>query len=109
MTHTSPKIDGVEATFSHVDDIEWTEVQRQRNADGSVCVVREKWPIIRPGFLSAYVHYEPGMVVRRHGHRSNHIVFVLDGSGWIGGETVTPHTHIHVPLGAAFGPIVAGP
>jgi hypothetical protein len=42
MTHTSPKIEGVEATFSHVDDIEWTEVQRQRNADGSVSVVREE-------------------------------------------------------------------
>jgi hypothetical protein len=26
------------------------------------------------------------MVVRRHGHRSNHIVFVLDGGRWIGGD-----------------------
>ena len=86
MSNPSPKIDGVEATFSHVDDIDWTEVQRQRNADGTVSVVREKWPIMRPDFLSAYVHYEPGMVVRRHGHRSNHIVFVLDGGAWIGGD-----------------------
>ena len=109
MTDTSPKIDGVEATFWHVDDIDWTPVQRQRNADGSVSVVREKWPIMRPDFLSAYVHYEPGMVVRRHGHRSNHIVFVLDGGAWIGGDWCTAGTHIHVPLGATFGPIVAGP
>ena len=35
MSTTSPKIDGVEATFRHVDDIDWTEVQRQRNADGT--------------------------------------------------------------------------
>jgi quercetin dioxygenase-like cupin family protein len=84
-------------------------VQRQQNADGSVSVVREKWPIIRPDFLSAHVHYEPGMVVRRHGHRSNHIVFVLGGSGWIGTEPCEPGTHIHVPLGSAFGPIIAGP
>ena len=97
-----------EAIFWHVDDIDWTEVQRQQNADGSVSVVREKWPIIRPGFLSAHVHYEPGMVVRRHGHRSNHVVFVLGGSGWIGGAPCSPGTHIHVPLGSAFGPIVAG-
>ncbi len=109
MTNASPKIESASATFSHVDDIEWTEVQRQRNADGTISAVREKWPIIRPGFLSAYVHYEPGMVVRRHGHRSNHIVFVLDGAGWIGGEPARAGTHIHVPLGAAFGPIVAGP
>lgn len=93
----------------HMDDIEWTEVQRQRNADGSVSVVREKWPIIRPDCLSAYVHYEPGMVVRRHGHRSNHVVYVIDGGAWIGGDWCGPGTHIHVPLGATFGPIVAGP
>ena len=113
---TSPKAPAREPSgvgdgpvFWHLDDIGWTEVQRQRNADGSVSVVREKWPIIRPEFLSAHVHYEPGMVVRRHGHRSNHVVFVLGGSGWIGGEPCAPGTHIHVPLGAAFGPIVAGP
>ena len=41
-SNTSPNIDGVEATFWHVDDIDWTEVQRQRNADGTIAVVREK-------------------------------------------------------------------
>lgn len=109
MSDTSPKIDGVQAAFWHVDDVDWTPVQAQRNADGTVAVVREKWPIMRPDFLSAYVHYEPGMVVRRHGHRSNHIVFVLDGGAWIGGAWSTAGTHVHVPLGATFGPIVAGP
>lgn len=96
-------------SFWHIDDIDWTPVQRQQNADGSVSVVREKWPIIRPDFLSAYVCYESNMVVRRHGHRSNHVVFVLDGSGWIGESPCEPGTHIHVPLGSAFGPIIAGP
>src|SRR5512139_2627646 len=64
---------------------------------------------MRPDFLSAYVHYEPGMVVRRHGHRSNHVVIVLDGGTWLGDRWCTPGTHVHVPLGAAFGPIIAGP
>src|SRR5258706_11239908 len=104
MSDTSPKVDGVEATFWHVDDIDWTEVQRQRNVDGTISVVREKWPIIRPGFLSAYVHYEPGMVVRRHGHRSNHVVFVLDGGAWIGGDWGRAGTPPPPPLGAAFRP-----
>ena len=97
----------------HLDDIDWTEVQRQRNADGTVSVVREKWPIIRNGFLSAHVHYEPQMVVRRHGHRSNHVVVVLDGGAHIGigpdAPWCTAGTHLHVPLGATFGPIIAGP
>lgn len=102
MTESAP-------VYWHLDDIDWTPVQRQRNADGSESVVREKWPIIRPGFLSAHVHYEPGMIVRRHGHRSNHVVYVLDGGAWIGGDWCEAGTHIHVPLGATFGPIVAGP
>ena len=105
----SPGLPHSGAVFWHINDIDWTEVQRQQNADGSVSVVREKWPIIRPGFLSAHVHYEPGMVVRRHGHRSNHVVFVLGGSGWIGTTPCEPGSHIHVPLGSAFGPIIAGP
>ena len=73
-----------EAIYTQLDDIGWTPVQRQRNADGSESVVRERWPIMRPDFLSAYVHYEPGMVVRRHGHRSNHVVSVLEGGTWLG-------------------------
>ncbi len=93
----------------HVDDIAWTPVQRQRNADGTESVIRERWPIIRPGFLSAYVHYEPGMVVRRHGHRSNHVVILLDGDAEIAGRACAAGTHVHVPLGAAFGPLIAGP
>jgi quercetin dioxygenase-like cupin family protein len=109
MSNPSATTIGAEATFWHIDDIDWTPVQRQQNADGTVSVVREKWPIMRPDFLSAYVCYEPGMVVRRHGHRSNHVVFVLGGGAWIGGVWSTAGTHIHVPLGAAFGPIVAGP
>ena len=64
---------------------------------------------MRPDFLSAYVFYEPGMIVRRHGHRSNHVVFVLGGGVWLGERWCTPGTHVHVPLGAAFGPIIAGP
>ena len=98
-----------EPTFIDVDDIEWTPVQRQRNADGSESVVRERWPIMRPDFLSAYVVYEPGMIVRRHGHRSNHVVFVLGGGAWLGEAWCAPGTHVHVPLGATFGPIIAGP
>jgi quercetin dioxygenase-like cupin family protein len=109
MSDTSPRIGAVEATFRHVDDIAWTPVQAQRNADGTTSVIRERWPIMRPDFLSAYVHYEPGMVVRRHGHRSNHVVIVLDGAGWLRGVPCGPGTHVHVPLGAMFGPIVAGP
>ena len=108
MSDASPKVDRVEATFRHMDDIDWTPVKRQRNADGTVAVVREKWPIAEPAFMSAYIEYDPGMIVRRHGHFADHLVWVIAGGAWFGERWCPAGTHIELPFGAAFGPIIAG-
>ena len=50
----------------------------------------------------------PGMVVRRHGHYSPHVVFVIEGEIRCGDTPCPAGTHIELPLGAAFGPFVAG-
>ena len=49
------------------------------------------------------------MIVRRHGHFSPHIVFVLEGDVRCGEVHCPAGSHIELPLGAAFGPFVAGP
>lgn len=89
----------------------WQEVKRQRNADGSTSSVWEKWLAFNaePQYLSLYARYDPGMIVRRHGHNSPHVVFVLDGAIWCGERLCTAGTHIELPRGAAFGPFRAGP
>ncbi len=71
----------------------------------------EKWFAFRadPPYLSLYGRYDPGMIVRRHGHRSPHVVFVLEGSIWCGDRLCPAGTHIELPEGAAFGPFRAGP
>ena len=108
----SPKVDGLEPTFRHLDDpdVPWQVVKRQRNADGSVAEVSEKWLAFSadPPYLSLYARYDPGMVVRRHGHFSPHVVFVLEGSATFGDRECPAGTHIELPLGAAFGPVVSG-
>jgi hypothetical protein len=98
-------------TIRHLDDVPWRKVRAQRNADGTEAFVHEKWIAYstEPRYLSLYARYDPGMIVRRHGHRSPHVVFVLDGDCTIGGRHCGPGTHVELPLGAAFGPIVAGP
>jgi hypothetical protein len=48
------------------------------------------------------------MIVRRHGHFSPHIVFVLEGEVWFGDRHCPAGTHIELPFGAAFGPVRAG-
>ena len=76
---TSPKVAGKEPIFRHLDDPDmgFRDVRAQRNADGTESYVREKWLAFSPDpqYLSLYAEYDPGMVVRRHGHFSPHIVF----------------------------------
>ena len=108
----SPKDPGKEVVFRHLDDadVPWQKVRAQRNADGSESFVHEKWLAFspEPQYLSLYATYDPGMVVRRHGHFSPHIVFVIEGDLWVGDEHCQKGTHVELPLGAAFGPLVAG-
>ncbi len=91
-------------------DIAWQRVKAQRNADGSESSVWEKWFAFRadPPYLSLLARYDPHMVIRRHGHRSPHVVFVLSGELLIGDELCTAGTHIELPAGEQFGPLVAG-
>jgi hypothetical protein len=108
----SPKVPGRGPIIRRFDDpdVPWQRVKAQRNADGSESSVWEKWFAFSPDpqYLSLYARYDPGMVVRRHGHFSPHIVFVLEGDLWVGDEHCPRGTHIELPLGAAFGPLVAG-
>lgn len=109
----NPRIDGLEPIFRDFDDpdVPWQNVRAQRNADGSVAHVREKWFAFsnEPPYLSLYAEYDPGMIVRRHGHYCPHIVFVIKGSATFGERVCNAGTHIELPFGAAFGPCIAGP
>jgi hypothetical protein len=109
----SPKREGAHPTFRHLDDpdVPWQAIKAQRNADGSVAHVWEKWLAFSPDpqYLTLYARYDPGMVVRRHGHFSPHVVFVLEGEVSFGERRCPAGTHVELPAGAAFGPVVAGP
>jgi hypothetical protein len=107
-----PRVLGAEPVFRHLDDadVPWQQVKRQRNADGSESSVWEKWLAFSadPPYLSLYARYDPGMIVRRHGHYSPHVVFVIEGDLWCGDRQCPAGSHIELPLGAAFGPLRAG-
>jgi hypothetical protein len=101
------------AVFRSFDDpsIPLQRVKVQRNADGTESAVWERWLAFRadPPYLSLWARWDPGMVVRRHGHRAPHVLVVLAGSVTIGVRVCGPGTHVELPEGAAFGPHVAGP
>jgi len=74
--------------FVHVDDVPWTEVIAQLHGDRRVSVHEKflEWNAQRMVVLG---RYDAGMVIERHGHASDHLVYVLE-------------------VGAKFGPLVAG-
>jgi quercetin dioxygenase-like cupin family protein len=104
----SPKVDGKQPIIRRFDDpdVPWQPVRAQRNADGSESFVKEKWFAFSndPQYLSLYATYDPGMIVRRHGHRSPQVVYVIDGSIRCGDRLCPAGTHIELPEGAACGP-----
>jgi len=101
-----------EPVFRHLndDEVPWQQVKTQRNADGTTSSVWEKWLAFSadPQYLSLYARYDPGMIVRRHGHNSPHVLFVISGDVTIGDHQCPAGTHVELPYGAAFGPIRAG-
>ena len=97
-----------ELRFRHADDEKWQEV-RAIEIDGRRAVVREKWMDFTPGFLSLYAKWDPGMMIHKHGHNSDHVVFVIEGEMQCGDVRCTAGMHITLEHGAAFGPFIAGP
>ena len=93
--------------FTHLDDLGWQEVRRQRHGAREVSV-REKWLDFSPEFLSLYAKWDPGMIVQPHGHNSNHVVYVLEGEMMCGDVRCVKGTHIALDQGDTFGPFVAG-
>jgi hypothetical protein len=97
-----------ELQIVHLDDVPWQEVKAQQHGDRRVSVW-EKYLEWTPERMTLYGRYDPGMLLERHGHRSDHLVHVIEGSIDVGGEACGPGTTLILPLGAAMGPIEAGP
>lgn len=97
-----------EVRFRHADDETWQKV-RAIEVEGRPTYVHEKWLDFTPGFLSLYAKWDPGMMIHKHGHNSDHVVFVIEGEMSCGDVRCTAGMHITLEKGAAFGPFVAGP
>jgi hypothetical protein len=97
-----------ELRITHLDDVEWQEVKAQQHGDRRVSVW-EKYLEWTPQLMVLYARYDPGMLIERHGHKSDHIVYVLEGEVTVGDVVCGPGTNLVLERGAVFGPIEAGP
>jgi len=94
--------------FRHVDDVAGQEVRAQLHGDrraGVRCWFLE-WS---PSRTVIFTEYEPGLTLEVHGHRSDHVIWILEGSLAVGDVDCRPGTMILLEHGATFGPLVAGP
>ncbi|HVM67602.1 MAG TPA: hypothetical protein VMU14_22200 [Acidimicrobiales bacterium] len=100
-----------EATVTHVDEGPWQRVRAQRHPDGSERFVSDRWFVIGrdPQYMSLLSRWDPGVVVHRHGHWGHQVIYVTRGEVTIGDRTHGVGTHIDLPVGAAIGPMIAGP
>lgn len=93
--------------FVHIDDVPWREVIAQMHGATRVSV-HEKFLEWTAQQMVVLGRYDPHVVIERHGHKSNHLVYVLEGDLTIGERRCPPGTLIVLEVGASFGPLIAG-
>lgn len=97
-----------EPRFVHADDVAAIEVVAQLHGERRVGV-HIKFLEWTPQRFVALTRYDPGLVLERHAHASDHLLYVLDGELTVGDRVCPAGTLVVLDQGVAFGPLVAGP
>jgi hypothetical protein len=86
----------------------WVEVRPQLHGDRRVA---GHLKIVERSAERVVVHtrYDPGLVIEKHSHLANEVIFVIAGELIIDGRSCTPGTILVLERGTPFGPVVAGP
>lgn len=94
--------------FVEPGDAPFIEVIAQMHGDRRVCA-NNKYLEWTPTQMVAQTRYDPGLVIERHGHASNHFIYILEGELDVGDRHCPTGTLIVLDKGAVFGPLIAGP
>src|SRR5690349_15220911 len=94
--------------ITHEATVPWTEVIAQLH-DGERRSVHEKFLEWTGQRMVVLGKYDPGIILERHGHSSDHVIYVLEGEVMVGEHQCPKGTLIVLEEGAAFGPLVAHP
>jgi hypothetical protein len=62
-----------------------------------------------PERVVVYTRYDPGLVIEKHSHLANEVIFVIEGELIIDGRVCPAGTSLVLEKGTPFGPVVAGP
>ncbi len=92
----------------NIHELPWLRTREQQNGDGTRSAVQNRIVASEPMFV-AYTRYEPGMMLARHAHQADEVIFILEGEVQVGEQLWTEGTVAILEEGALFGPLVAGP
>jgi hypothetical protein len=84
------------------------EVRAQQHGDRRVSIWNGFVDWV-PERIVIHTRYDPDLVVERHAHVSDQIIYVLDGELTIGDRPCPKGTVIILEAGVPFGPLYAGP
>lgn len=104
---TDPNTAKPVVSYVHGQDVEAVEVKSQIR-DGVRRSVWLKFLELTPAGSVFHTRYDPGLVLERHGHKSDHYVFVISGEVTFDGELCKAGTLVRLPKGATFGPMFTG-
>jgi hypothetical protein len=94
----------------HDEAVPFTEVIAQEHTVAGVVEhrsVHEKFLEWNGQRMVVIGRYDPGIILERHGHSSDHVIYVLEGTLRVGEYECPPKTLIVLEEGAAFGPLFA--
>ncbi len=94
-------------SYVHDDELPFVDVKSQMQGDQKISVWL-KMLDLSPERAFYHTRYDPGLVLQRHGHHSNHYVYVIRGDVWFDGEHCQAGSLIVLPLCATFGRFVVG-
>jgi hypothetical protein len=86
---------------------EWLEVRPQicggRRAAGHLRIIERS-----PQRVVVHTRYDPGLVIEKHSHLADEVIYVLDGEIRIGDRRCAAGTSLVLERGTPFGPVIAG-
>ena len=96
-----------ELKFRHKSDVPAIEVKAQDHDGRRIGVWIRTLERSKVTVISTW--YDPGVILERHGHSSDHVIYVISGLLMVGDQQCPAGTAVILEHGATFGPLVAGP
>jgi hypothetical protein len=79
------------------------QLQAGRRVAGHLRIIERS-----PQRVVVHTRYDPGLVIEKHSHRADEVIYVLEGELIVGERRCPAGTTLVLEKGTPFGPVIAG-